>query len=90
MGAQGTGAWGDWSKQWGGKGGYMGGQHPYWSGQGVTPQYEKSALPELTRELLDSKQIDETIVYATRGIFPPNLTFRHQTKSRQRSIRPRG
>jgi hypothetical protein len=69
MGAQGTGAWGDWSKQWGGQGGYMGGQHPYWSGQGVTPQYEKSALPELTRELLDHKQIDETIVYATRGIF---------------------
>ena len=53
--------------------GFMGGQHPYWGGkgpwggQGVIPQYEKADLPSLTKELLDSKQIDETIVYAAKG-----------------------
>lgn len=64
--AQGSGNWADWSKNWGAQG-MMGGNHPFWAGQGVTPQYERNALPELTRELLDNKQIDETIVYAARG-----------------------
>lgn len=53
---------GDWSKM-----GY--GSHPYWWGEGATPQYEGKSLQPLSKQLLDPKQIDETITFATKGTY---------------------
>ena len=52
---------GDWTGQW------QDGKHPYWWGEGVKPMYTHKAVDPISKELLDRKQIDETIVYAPQG-----------------------
>lgn len=51
------------------------GQHPYWWGDGVAPMYKQKQVDPISRELLDRKQIDETIVYAPQGNFYSKITM---------------
>lgn len=52
---------GDWT------GSFQDGKHPYWWGEGVKPMYQHKNVDPISKELLDRKQIDETIVYAPQG-----------------------
>lgn len=53
----------DWSGHW------ADGKHPYWWGDGVKPMYSHKQVDPISKELLDKKQIDETIVYAPQGTY---------------------
>ena len=72
MGYGGPGMWGAQGQNWKG---YEG--HPYfgneWNGypgnfSELVPQYKKDKVDTMTNTLIENKQVDETIVYAAKGI----------------------
>jgi len=79
---------GDWT------GSFQDGKHPYWWGEGVKPMYQHKNVDPISKELLDRKQIDETIVYAPQGTYNKlsqnQSTFEDEARSRMEEFEKRG
>jgi len=79
---------GDWTGQ------FQDGKHPYWWGEGVKPMYAHKSVDPISKELLDRKQIDETIVYAPQGTYNKlsqnQSTFEDEARTRMEEFEKRG